>query len=304
MTNINKIVIALCEGPHDTAFLYRVLRSDCYRLFSDEIDKLPNVVTQFIKQGYRKIDTLESLKLDALRNYNIPNKILYKGHTLVLLYAMGGDSEKMENSKRLALINEYTSTLMSSNDDVKEFNPFDEDGFSTNQVEYSFLFFYDADEDASKQIKKSNDYLKELEIEEKLTHNQYIRNENINYGCFIFSEDGTKGALENIMFKVIEIEENKTLLDDAKKYFEHIQDNRYKRKRSINYSGDNSCEEVSKKKKQAKVYEKKSILGIMGQLQNSGSSNVVTIEHSDYIKLEKGSIPTSIQEIIEFFAKA
>jgi len=303
MTNINKIVIALCEGPHDTAFLYRVLRSDCYRLFSEEIDKLPNVVTQFIKQGYRKIDTLESLKLDALRNYNIPNKILYKSDTLVLLYAMGGDSEKMENSKRLALITEYTSTLMSSNDDLKEFNPFDEDGFSSNQVEYSFLFFYDADEDASKQIKKTNNYLNVLGIENELAHNQYIKNQNTNYGCFIFSEDGVKGALENIMFKVIETEENQVLLSDAKKYFEHIQDNRYKRKRSISYL-DDSCEEVSKKKKQAKVYEKKSILGIMGQLQNSGSSNVVTIEHSDYIKLEKGSIPISIQEIIDFFARA
>jgi hypothetical protein len=42
----------------------------------------------------------------------------------------------------------------------------------------------------------------------------------------------------------------------------------------------------------------------MGQLQNSGVSNVVTIEHSDYIKLEKGNIPTFIQDIIDFFAKA
>ena len=303
MTNINKIVIALCEGPHDTAFLYRVLRSDCYQLFSDKIDELPNVVTQFIKQGYRKIDTLETLKLDALRNYNIPNKILHKGNTLVLLYAMGGDSEKMENSKRLALVKEYTSTLMSSNDDVKEFNPFDEDGFSTNQVEYSFLFFYDADEDASKQIKKSNDYLKELEIEEKLTHNQYIKNENINYGCFIFSEDGTKGALENIMFKVIETKENQVLLEKAKEYFNLCDQDRYPKKRSIKYQ-NNTCKEYAKKKKTSKIYEKKSILGIIGQLQNSGASNVVTIEHSDYIKLEKDSIPTSIQEIIDFFARA
>jgi len=301
MTNINKIVIALCEGSHDTAFLYRVLRSDCYRLFSDEINQLPNVVTQFIKQGYQKIDTLETLKLDALRNYNIPNKILYKDDTLVLLYAMGGDSEKMENSKRLALINEYTSTLISSNS--KEFNPFEEDGFSTKKIEYSFLFFYDADEDANKQILKSNNYLKELGIDEELKHNQYIKHKNINYGCFIFSEDGTKGTLENIMFDLIETDENQLLINDAKKYFEHIKDKRYKRKRSINYI-DDSCEEISKKKKQAKVYEKKSILGIMGQLQNSGSSNIVTIEHSDYIKLEKGSIPMSIQEIIDFFNNA
>jgi hypothetical protein len=301
MININKIVIALCEGPHDTAFLYRVLRSDCYQLFSDKIDKLPNVVTQFIKQGYRKIDTLETLKLDALRNYNIPNKILYKDDVLVLLYAMGGDSEKMENSKRLTLINEYTSTLSLTNN--KEFNPLDEDGFSTKQIEYSFLFFYDADEDANKQIKKSNSYLKELKIDGELEHNQYIKNENINYGCFIFSENGESGALENIMFGLIETEENQILLNDAKKYFEHSRNNRYKKKRSINYS-DNPCEEISKKKKQAKLYEKKSILGIMGQLQNSGSSNVVTIEHSDYIKLEKDNIPNSIQEIIEFFHNA
>ena len=300
MTEINKIVIALCEGPHDTAFLYRVLRSDCYKLFSGKINELPNVITQFIKQGYRKIDTLEILKLDALKNYNIPNKILYKDDKLVLLYAMGGDSEKIENSKRLALINEYTSTLISLNDESKEFNPFEEDGFSNKQIEYSFLFFYDADENADKQIQKTSIYLKELGIDTDVEHNKYIKTKNINYGCFIFSEDGNKGALENLMFKLIETEENKMLLNDAKIYFEYTQDDRYKYKRSISYEND-ICEEVSKKKKQAKVYEKKSILGIMGQLQNSGSSNVVTIEHSDYIKLEKGNIPTAIQDIIDFF---
>jgi hypothetical protein len=299
MTNINKIVIALCEGPHDTAFLYRVLRSDCYKLFSNKIDKLPKVIKSFIENGYKKIDKFETLKLDALKNHNIPNKILYKNDKLILLYAMGGDSDSMASSKRLELINEYKNV---KKDDPKEFNPTEEDSFSDKQVEYSFLFFYDADENASNQIKKTNDYLKKLSIDKELKHNAYVKNENIHYGCFIFSEDGTKGTLENIMFNLIETEENKILLDDAEKYYEHIKNNRHKNKRTIKYLED-GCEEIYKKNKN-KIYERKSILGIMGQLQNSGVSNVVTIEHSDYIKLEKGNIPTSIQDIIDFFAKA
>ena len=301
MTNINKIVIALCEGPHDTAFLYRVLRSDCYKLFSDKIDELPNVVKQFIRTGYDKINELEDLKLDSLRNSNIPNKILYKEDTLILLYAMGGDSEKLENSKRLALINSYLATsLSSSNENSKEFNPLDEDGFSDRKIEYSFLFFYDADNDASIQVKKTNEYLKVLEVEENINHNQYVKKDNITYGCFIFSEDGKQGALENIMFSIIETEENKTLLEEAFKYFDLCDTDRYSTKRSIKYYKDKSCEEIDKNKK-SKIYEKKSVLGILGQLQNSGASNVVTIEHSDYIKLEKGSIPNAIQNIIDFF---
>ncbi len=80
-------------------------------------------------------------------------------------------------------------------------------------------------------------------------------------------------------------------------------DKRYPYKRSIKYSHED-CKEYAKKKKTSKIYEKKSILGIIGQLQNSGASNVVTIEHSDYIRLEKGSIPTSIQDIIDFFSNS
>ena len=298
MTEINKIVIALCEGPHDTAFLYRVLRSDCYKLFSEEINTLPKVVKDFIKNGYKKINDLEALKLDALKNHNIPNKILYKEDKLVLLYAMGGDSEKIENSKRLSLINKYKNFLITPNS--KEFNPFEEDSFSNKQVAYSFLFFYDADEDAEKQIQKINIYLNALGIQKKLTHNQYITFKEINYGCFIFSENGKTGALENLMFNIIQTKENKDLLNEAKKYFQLASDTRYRYKRSIKYN-NNDCKEIPKKKKTSKIYEKKSILGIMGQLQNSGASNVVTIEHSDYIKLEKGKIPTSIQDIIDFF---
>jgi len=164
----------------------------------------------------------------------------------------------------------------------------------------SVRHFYDADNDASIQVKKTNEYLRVLEVEENINHNQYVKKDNITYGCFIFSEDGKQGALENIMFSIIETEENNILLEEALKYFNFSSDKRYRYKRSIKYK-DEDCSEVKKKKKTSKIYEKKSVLGILGQLQNSGASNVVTIEHSDYIKLEKGSIPNAIQNIIDFF---
>lgn len=302
MTNSSKIVIALCEGPHDTAFLYRVLRNKCYKNFNKSIENLPFVVKRFIKNGYSKIEKLESLKLNSLKNYNIPNKILYKEDKLVLLYAMGGDTDNISQSRRLSLINDYLSTLKTPSDD-KELNINSIDSFSMEENEYSFLFFYDADDDASKQIQKINNYLVELGIKETIEHNKFINLENHKYGCFIFSEDGSTGTLENIMFKLIDTDENKILLDKAKEYYKVHLDERYKKKISIKFNEEsNSCEEYLKKKNSPKLYCKKSVLGIMGQLQNSGASNVVTIEHSDYIKLENFS--QNIQSIESFFETA
>jgi len=300
MNEISSIVIAFCEGPHDVAFLYRILRSDCYKLFNEKIELLPFPIKEFIKNGYKNIEKYEQLKMDALKNSNIPNKILYKDNKIILLYAMGGDSETKDISKtkRIKLIEKLKVTRTN---DEKSFN-FQGDPFLDNQYKYSFLFFYDADNNAKLQLDKVNKYLSYLAKRKYyVSHNEIVSIDSESYGAFIFSKDGNIGNLENIMFEIIENEENSNIIKEAEEYLKFIDEKRYKNKISIDY---NNCIEKVKKKKSNTYYRKKSILGIMGQLQNSGASNIVTIEHSDYIKLNKNTVTKNIVELIDFFNKS
>ncbi len=73
---------------------------------------------------------------------------------------------------------------------------------------------------------------------------------------------------------------NEAIFDDAKQYLDtHFDKSRLK----------------------DKFYEEKSIIGIAGQLQKSGSSNVVCISQTDYLNDEKIYSNDKCVEIIAFF---
>ena len=58
----------------------------------------------------------------------------------------------------------------------------------------------------------------------------------------------------------------------------------------IEMRADGSPEEKRETKK-GKFDRSKSLIGIVGQLQNPGATNQVTIQHSDYLTLKKYRTP-------------
>lgn len=301
MNKITKITIALCEGPHDTAFLYRILKTRCFKRFGDELDNLPKVVGEFIIKN-NKMAEYSKLKIGRLHNEFVPS-ILYKNENLILLYAMGGDKKTEE---RLVVLRHFFNNIES---EVKDNSNYGKSFISTDKQEhvyYNFLFFYDADADKNAKIKMINDDLKKMDIEEELNHNKIIEKNGYSIGAYIFSNKDDTGALEDILFELMK-KDNEQIFDEAENYYKKYlnKDNHMKdisrTKRLVTECIDGVPKDKRKDRKQED--EKKSIICIAGQLQKKGKSNTVIIEDSDYLNLEKIQSSQQLQEIADLFDK-
>ena len=86
-------MFALCEGPHDVAFLYRILRVNGLQKYSKPIGEFPDPLNKYFASEAAG-EGLEQLKLEEARNRRLPSEVLARGNdALVLLYAIGGDSK-------------------------------------------------------------------------------------------------------------------------------------------------------------------------------------------------------------------
>lgn len=287
---IREITIALCEGVHDTAFLYRILKTKCFKTFNEPLHKLPKVVGDFIINQNKKVE-YEKLKIDSLKNEYIPYKIMQKNEKMILLYALGGDKENIKDSKRLTILKHFVNNIKSK---IEDKNNFGNSFIPQANTFYNFLFFYDADENKKIKIDTINSYLKDLSIEEALNHNEIKKFDDYAIGAYIFSSESEKGALEDILLNLM-IKDNEEVFNKAKEFLTLQDESRFKRLKI-----DCDKEEIEKREKKQPFYEKKSLIGVVGQLQNSGASNVVTIEHSDYLNYDKITSSKKLQEIAEF----
>ncbi|MCI0471435.1 MAG: hypothetical protein L0Y73_07250, partial [Candidatus Aminicenantes bacterium] len=91
-----KFVIVLCEGPHDVAFLYRVLKAGHFEICPGEIDKLPEILKNNLRQRFKKIN-INNLELCDIRP-GIPSMIMNKvsEQLYVVMHALGGKDKIKE----------------------------------------------------------------------------------------------------------------------------------------------------------------------------------------------------------------
>ena len=298
MQNINNITILFCEGPHDTAFLYRILKTKCYEVYNDTLSDLPKIIGEFI-ESKNKHSEYNKLKLEALKNEFVPYRILIKNNKLILIYSLGGDRDGREDdiNKRLIILKHYFNDILSNVSDPNNFGEaFTSKEIDGNSFKYNFLFFYDADENKEEKIKICNKYLEKLGLEFKLEHNKIHKEEQYSFGVYIFSNEEEKGALEDILFGIMK-KDNETIFDEAKIYYDtHFDESRTKRLVTVCTEG----QAKDKRKDSKQIDEKKSLIAIAGQLQKKGKSNVVVIEDSDYLNLEKIQNNAQLQEIASF----
>ncbi|MEA3227760.1 MAG: DUF3226 domain-containing protein [Campylobacterota bacterium] len=299
MDNISKITISFCEGPHDTAFLYRILKTKCFESFKGTLDKLPKVVGDFVISK-NKMAEYNLLKVDSLKNDFVPYKIMHKDEELILLYSLGGDKDATEdeNNKRLIILKHFFKNIKINVEDKDNHGEaFVSENNSDTLLEYKFLFFYDADEDKDEKLNIINKYLEKMNISDTLKHNEIKKQDGYSIGAYIFLNENDKGALEDILFDLMK-KENEVIFDKAEEFLMLKEDARLKRLKI-----ECKSQVIEKRDKKQKINTYKSIIGVTGQIQNSGVSNVVTIEHSDYLNLQKLNASMKVQEIINFFAK-
>ena len=301
MNNIKNITIAFCEGPHDTAFLYRILKTRCFESFKNSLNELPIVVGDFIISKNKMVE-YNKLKIDSLRNDFVPYKIMYKDEELILLYSLGGDKDNRDDdrNKRLIILKHFFENIKSQVEDDSNFgDSFILENKNQEAYYYNFLFFYDADENKNEKINIINKYLEKMHIDENLSHNKIIKKEGYAIGAYIFSNENDIGALEDVLFELMK-KENETIFNEAEKYYKRYLD-KDRTKRLVTECFDGSPRDKRKDKKQED--EKKSVICIAGQLQKKGKSNVVIIEDSDYLNLEKIQSSQQLQEIADLFDK-
>lgn len=306
MNNIKNITIAFCEGPHDTAFLYRILKTRCFKLFKDTLTDLPIIVRNFIISNNKMVE-YNKLKIDSLKNDFVPYKIMYKDEELILLYSLGGDKDNSNDDKnrRLIILKHFFENIKSEVEDSANFgDSFVIENKNEEAYYYNFLFFYDADENKSEKINIINKYLEKMSIKEKLNHNEIIEKNGYSIGAYIFSNEEDKGALEDVLFELMK-QDNETIFNKAEEYYKtYLNKDKnmnvlQRTKRLVTECVDGIPKDKRKDRKQED--EKKSIICIAGQLQKKGKANTVIIEDSDYLNLKKIQSSTQLQEIADLF---
>ncbi len=264
-----KIYIYLCEGPHDVAFLYKILKVCSYK---DSFGSIPikDLPFPFNSHFASILKNFEYQSGNLFGKPALPT-ILGIDNNFVLLYGVGGITKVAETK---IIINNYIALLNSST-----LNP-------DRNIEVSIAFIIDADdkgiENRTMEIRKNySDIFIDLD---NLKHNSIITNVHFSkIGLYIFSSQNQLGKLEDIIFPLMKID-NEMIFDNADIYFQsHFDEKRVK--------------------KSNKVDKSKSVIGIVGQLQYSGIANNSIIKQTDYLTDKKISEDLKCQEIIEFINK-
>lgn len=290
---MRKILFTLCEGPHDVAFLYRILRINGLQKYWKSIGEFPAPLNEyFVKEATG--ENLERLKLEIVRNRHLPSEaLIYRDDALVLLYAIGGDSKAALRQRLLQDIARMYGR-----------RPPEEKKIGTGATaECSVFYFFDAD---NKEIEgRFQEICSELskvlgpEVSLSKESPKYRSSNGITYTAHIFTETGKQtGKLEDILLPLMR-QNNEDIFQHAERYMELHDSTRLPRLKVREVNGQ--LTEVRDNKDKGKYDRDKSVIGVAAQLQNSGSTNAVCIKHSDYLNRDKIISNPSCLEIWQAF---
>ena len=274
---MKEIILSLCEGPHDVAFIYRILRVCGFNHYNNRIEDFPSPIGEFLKKEAHK-ENLEQLTLEELRQGLLPSNAMSRGESLVLLYSLGGDTSKPQRKRLIDTIRSFSP----EGHDAKEFTLGEE-------ASYKVLYFYDADKKGVGE--RLNEIASELteffstEIDAFAENGTCARIGGMTIGAYIFADDQGKGTLENILLPLMRLN-NEEIFESADNFIDTHHDPGRMCRLKIRMSADGKPTE-KRDTKNRKFDRSKSLIGIVGQLQNPGATNQVTIQHSDFLNLDK-----------------
>jgi hypothetical protein len=291
-----QIIAILCEGPHDVVFLSKIVKTLGYK--SNEklkIGQFPSPINELLKTEVSK-SNIEDLNLQEVRQALLPINTLEKNNDYLFLYSLGGDGKKIP---RQQIVKDFLSFIPKEG----EINLLPEN------TQLSILYFLDSDDKGiAVRINELNQEIEELLGERPFQNHKEVKIiNNLKLGTFIFSgEDNNNGKLEDILLPLMQ-RENEIIFTKAIEYLDvHFDDNRlFPLQLKQNMEGDILIDHRSTRIKDKFKYDKqKSLIGIVGQLQKSGSSNVVCIGQTDYLtklKIETNPKCLEITEYLTFF---
>lgn len=264
---ITQIIAVLCEGPHDVAFLVKILKTEGFKTIDfTKFSDLPSPMSNLLKEEVRRTN-LEELHLTQLRKALLPTNILKKDNIYLFFYALGGESrEDLRNS----ILEKFKLLIPEKG----EFNRLPKD------TKLKVAYVFDADnKGVEARVKELNQELSKVFPNCIFQNNSDIVVDAITLGCYIFSKAGTNtGKLENLILPLMK-SGNEAIFYDAESFLNTHTNIKWK-----------------------KGYDQeKAIIGVAGQLQKSGSTNTVIIAQTDFINEIKIQEDSKCQEIIDFF---
>jgi hypothetical protein len=292
-----QIIITLCEGPHDVAFINRILKSIGFvSNESKKLNEFPQPIDKIMSQEV--INTqVEELNLQEIRKNFLPSNTLQKNDTYIFLFSMHGDGKKIPRQRILRNL----KLSLREEGEIKNDRP-------ASDTQLSVIYFFDSDN------KGVNVRLNEVsnEIREVLTsissniftsNGSYSTVEGIKLGCYIFTgNDNDKGKLEDILIPIMQAN-NESIFYAANSFLnQNIDDTRLFPLKLKNEDGITTEYRSNKEKDKFDFDEKKSLLGVVGQLQKSGKANTVCISDTDFLSLDKILNDQKCQDIIRFMS--
>ena len=282
------VIICITEGPHDAAFLYKIIKSNDFKSYKKTLKDLPSVISNLLSNP-RSIANkkIEDLKVDMANRRLYPFNILTDGSNLILLYPLLGKDNILIRKK---LINTIDDLIILNDPFAADF---------TSDIEYTVLYFWDADKDSIKiRINKINEELKSFydnKVDGNLQNYSFLKINNINFGAYIFTEPQKEfGNLENILIPLMR-NNNEDIFGEAEKFLS-IHENTTLFKGKLEYDENSNIKKVNK----TKFDFYKSLIGTVGQLQKSGMNNTVCITQTDYLNKEKILKNKTCIEIMNF----
>ncbi|HIH0450256.1 TPA: hypothetical protein ACYHN4_000378 [Vibrio cholerae] len=261
---MNKIIVALCEGAHDIAFINRVL---IINGFNDYNKELKLFLEPF---GKKFINVLSNIQIEERKlgyqgpSFELPSAALKKNNTLVFIHNMGGDGAK---KNRKILLDSYLKLVDAGGE---------QDDFSEYNFQYRFIYFFDADDvgvDGRLQA-----ISQEIGLNKNMTNGILYKNNGIEYGAYIFHDMVTKlGTLEDTITKIVCDNNGEAIIRDANNFLDQNQLPE-SRQKEIRYNNG-----LAEYRGTSKFSVKKSILNMVCQLQFSGMNNAAFIRSSDFI---------------------
>ncbi len=263
-----QIIALICEGAHDVEFLSRILKSNNFSNNDGlKIKEYPSPIDQLLKSEATKTN-VDDLNLLTVRQVLLPGATLRKENTFFLLYALGGDGKK---EIRKQLLSDFYMLIPKEN----EISSLPDD------TSLGIVYFLDADDKGiAVRISELNNEINEVVGNTPFTnHREIFDQSGLKLGAYIFTgADNDKGKLEDVLMPLMKLN-NEAIFDSADSY---LQANFNDTRKAQKYDND------------------KSIIGVVGQLQISGTSNTVCIKKSDYLNDEKIKSNPKCIEIVEY----
>ncbi|UFH35088.1 DUF3226 domain-containing protein [Flavobacterium acetivorans] len=293
------IILALCEGPHDVAFLNKILKTDGFKSNdSVKLGDFPSPMNHMLAREASKSE-VKDLNIQEIRQTLLPTNSLKRDETYLFLYSLGGDGKKASRKSLLEKVKSY----IPAKGEIKQ-------GRFTEDTTIKIVYFFDADNNGvARRLLEVKNEIKEILTslnKDSFTENgSYEECEGLKTGCYIFTGvDNNLGKLENILLPLMTVG-NEQIFSNANSFLDenHDENRLFPFKIKIGTSG--IFEERSAKTSEKYKFDKsKSLIGTVGQLQQSGGANTVCIGFTDYLTLEKISTNPKCKEIIDFINNA